>query len=214
VLIMGGPMRAARWHAESVHGGLRKLPMLISLAFSLSIFTLFTAFHHPLEHPWAGVSHQLRAATPVNFGEAMGIVSILFYSGLLMGFVLLAVLQHPTLPLGSFTLIFTLNAVIMTIGLLPDEYPLIPVAAMALAGLAADLLFRQLRPSITRLRALRVFAFAVPAIFYLLHFLALMLTDSIWWPVHLWTGSVVLAGIVGLLFSYAFVPSPRTETPC
>lgn len=211
VLIMGGPMRTAWWPAEPVHGGFTKLPMLISMAFTLSIFTLFTSFHHPLDHPWAGVSHRFRVPTPDDLGQAMGIASILLHVGLLMGVLLLAVLRHPTLPLGSFTLIFTLNAVVMAIEFLPKEYPLIPIAAMAVAGLAADLLFSQLRPSITRLSALRLFAFAVPATFYLLHFLTLMLTDGIWWPVHLWTGSIVLAGTVGWLLSYAFVPQSRYE---
>ncbi len=75
-----------------------------------------------------------------------------------------------------------------------------PVAI--LAGIAADLLLRQLKPSQGRPGALRVFAFAVPVILYLLYFLDLVLTTGIPWSIHLWLGSTIMAGIVGILLSY------------
>ena len=85
-----------------------------------------------------------------------------------------------------------------------DQYRFIPAAAAA--GLAADLLLRWLQPSRVRSGALRLFAFAVPAINYALYFVVLMVTQGIDWSVHLWTGSIVLAGVVGLLLSYLLIP--------
>jgi hypothetical protein len=106
------------------------------------------------------------------------------------------------LPVGSLTLVFTLNAVLMSF--MHDQYRFIPAAA--LAGLAADLLLRWLRPSVVRSGPLRLFAFAIPAIYYALYFVVLIVTQGLGWSVHLWTGSIVLAGVVGLLLSYLIIP--------
>jgi hypothetical protein len=91
---------------------------------------------------------------------------------------------------------------------------LIPVAAIA--GLAAGGLLYQLKPSVARVRALRLFAAAVPLIWYSVYFLALRLTEGIWWSVHMWAGAIVLAGFVGWLASYLVVPplGPQTEDGC
>jgi hypothetical protein len=45
------------------------------------------------------------------------------------------------------------------------------------------------------------------------YFLALRLTEGIWWSVHVWAGAIVLAGLVGWLVSYLVVPplGPQTE---
>ncbi|SRR5712691_5597348 len=39
--------------------------------------------------------------------------------------------------------------------------------------------------------------------------LALLLLGGVWWPIHLWAGGIVLAGITGWLISYLIV-LPRT----
>ena len=108
------------------------------------------------------------------------------------------------LPRGSLTLVFTLNAGLM--GCMRDQPGLIPVAL--LAGLAADGLLRQLRPSVSRVRALRRFAAGVPLLWSSVYFLALHLLHGIWWSVHVWAGVIVLAGLVGWLVSYLVVPPP------
>lgn len=221
-LILTGPLRAAWRRTETDgHSGSLLLPMLISLAFLLGLFTFFTQIIHPIGHPWAAVGNHptsdffpVLAAEPliqghgpssVDVGQAIGIGSVLVQTGLLMGVILLVVRRWGfALPLGGFALVFTLNGMLM--GFMTDEQILIPVAS--LAGLGADLLLRGLKPSVARPGALRLFAFAVPILLYTLYFLALMLTKGIWWSVHLWTGSIVLAGIVGLLMSYLVAPPP------
>jgi hypothetical protein len=56
---------------------------------------------------------------------------------------------------------------------------------------------------------LRIFAFAVPFINYVIYFaVLLLLKGTIAWSVHVWTGTIVETGIVGLLLSYIYVP-PR-----
>ena len=58
---------------------------------------------------------------------------------------------------------------------------------------------------------LGLFTFALPATFYLCYFPALMLTEGIAWSVHLWVGSIMLAGIAGWLLSYLLLPPRSSE---
>lgn len=222
-LIHTGPLRSAwRRSGTQAQGWFAQLPMVFSLALVLSLFTFFTQYSHPFSRPWPAAGNRptstvfpVESPDPLFRGggipglfvaQATGVANILLQSGLLIGVVLLAVRRWGwSLPPGSLTIVFTLNAILM--GFMRDTAALIPGAA--LAGLVADLLLKQLKPSVTRPGALRLFAFAVPAIYYLLYFLTLMLGKGIWWSVHLWAGAIVLAGVVGWLLSYLLVP-PRT----
>src|SRR5262249_15307825 len=103
---------------------------------------------------------------------------------------------------------FTLSAVL--ISFMHDEFRLIPVAI--LGGVAADVLIFLLRPAPNRVRPLRIAAFAVPAIYFLLYFLTLALTGGVAWAIHLWLGAPVMAGILGVLLSSLLVPPYKTPT--
>jgi hypothetical protein len=215
-LMVSGPFRVA-WRQSSDRDVLMPslvdlLPALLSLTFLLSIWTFMTQFGHPLVDTWAAAAVRPRTQHVPMLRQSLGIMSILLQAGLLMGLVLLAIFRW-ILPLGSLTLVFTLNATLMSF--MHDQYRFIPAAAAA--GLAADLLLHWLRPSITRTGAWRLFAFAVPAIYYTLYFVMIMLTQGLDWSVHLWTGAIGLAGVVGLLLSYLLFPPtlymPRWVSP-
>jgi hypothetical protein len=204
-LIVSGPFRAA-WRRpagrnDHTQGWRALLPALLSLTFLLSLWGFMTQFAHPLVDPWAAAGFRPRSQQFPLLRQSFGVVSILFHSGLLMGPVLLLILRWK-LPLGSLTLVFALNAILMSF--MHDQYRFIPAAA--LSGFTADLLLRRLRPCLVRSGALRMFAFAVPAIYYALYFVAIIVTQGIDWSVHLWTGSIVLAGFVGWLLSYLLIP--------
>jgi hypothetical protein len=211
-LIMTGPLRAA-WRRSGV-GETRwftQLPMILSVTYFLSGLTFMTQFAHPFTLPWAATGNKLTDHFAF-FQQAVGILSILLQTELLMGLILLVVWRWGwRLPWGSLTLILTLNAIGMTF-MARDKYlptgrfPLIIVAA--LAGLVADFLLHRLKPSKEHMQSLRIFAFAVPVFFYLFYFLALKLTGGVWWSIHLWTGSILLAGIISWLLSYILIP-PR-----
>jgi Tol biopolymer transport system component len=138
---------------------------------------------------------------PLYLRHSLGIASILLQAGFLVGLVLLALCRW-VLPFGSLTLVFTLNSIFMSF--LDDHSQFIPGAVAA--GLAADLLLRYLKPSAARPGALHLFAFAMPAVFYGMYFVTLLLTTGIGWSIHLWLGSIVLAGMVGWLLSYVLLP--------
>ena len=85
-----------------------------------------------------------------------------------------------------------------------DQWRLIPGAIAA--GLVADLLVRRLVPSPARIPALRLVAFAVPAVDFAVYFVGVALTRGVWWSLPLWSGAIVLAGAAGWLASWLVVP--------
>jgi WD40 repeat protein len=139
------------------------------------------------------------------FRQALGMASILIQTAILMPLVLLAV-RRRVLPFGGLALVFVSTAALM--GLVGNEYRLVPGAFVA--GLAADLLVRRLHPS-TDTRGFRVFAFAVPALYYVAYFAGVQAAGGVGWTIHMWTGAIVIAGIIGVLLSYLIVPPPQPE---
>jgi hypothetical protein len=51
-----------------------------------------------------------------------------------------------------------------------------------------------------------VFAFAVPTIMYVTYFAVLQVMRGVEWPPAVWSGSIVIAGVVGWGVSYVVVP--------
>ena len=122
---------------------------------------------------------------------------------LMMGAALLVV-RRWRLPLGAFALIYTIPSIVSS--LMAKSSPVIAVTILAaVTGLLIDVLYKGLKPSTERKSALRLFAFGVSVVIYAIYFLSLAVIKGIAWSVHLWVGSIVMAGIVGLLLSYVLV---------
>jgi hypothetical protein len=205
-LLISAPFRAGwRRHTNAndlAPGWTALLPQLLSTTLVWSVWSFFTQFAHPLVDTWAAAGYRPPGPRGVTFLRmSLGISGFLLQTGMMMGIVLCMV-RRWALPLGSFTLLFGLHASFMSF--MQDQYRLIPGAA--LAGLGADLLVCWLKPSTERSGALRLFAFTVPIVYYVLYYIALILTQGLEWTVHVWTGSIVLSGVVGLLLSYMLVP--------
>lgn len=208
ILIVTGPLRAA-WQRFPGDRSLRwenGLPALLSASFVLALLAYFTQYAHPFVRTLAGKDDYNLAPF---FNQALGVTNILIQSAFLMGIVLL-LLKRWSLPFGALTLILTLSTVL--ISFLNDQYLWILLALVA--GLFGDVLLHQLHPSPERSTALRLFAFAVPFIVYSFYFLGIAISDGgIAWSIHLWTGSAVLAGVVGLLLSFLALPPPVPVNP-
>src|SRR5207248_10397623 len=108
----------------------------------------------------------------------------------------------------SLTRIIGLNAVRRSLP--QDQYRLIPGAI--LAGVRGDIVLWRVKPKIERPGSIRLVSVAVPVIAYACYFLSLQLTSGIGWSIHLWLGTIVVAGLIGLLMSYLVVP-PAGATP-
>jgi hypothetical protein len=200
-LVLSGPLRAA-WHRTGASPSWRQLgPAICSLTFTYSLLTFLTAYAYPLVTPWPLFASE---SSPTN-----GITGILLQTGLLTGCMLLA-LRRWRLPFGTFTLLLTVNGALM-IAFAPRS-ALIALPTTLLAGLAADLLYRWLQPSLKQPTSIRLFVFLGPAIFYLLYFADLALVgpalfdSGITWTVPFWAGTPVIAGLAGFLLSYVMIP--------
>jgi hypothetical protein len=81
-----------------------------------------------------------------------------------------------------------------------------------LGGLAADIVYRFLQPSLDQPTSMRLFAFLVPAMFYPLYFIDLTImgpiidNGRILWSAPFWAGAPVISGIAGFLLSFAMIP--------
>jgi hypothetical protein len=83
------------------------------------------------------------------------------------------------------------------------------VGALA-GGLLADAALLKLRPSPERPGAVCAAGALMPALLWTAHFGVLQAAYGIGWPVELWTGSIALSSLVGLLVGFLLVlPHPR-----
>ncbi len=205
-LIVAGPFRALwrRPDSQTRQTFLGLLPMLLSLTYILLTINTLGQIFSPVLFLWPAESQQ----NPFG-NQSLAVVSMLFQTIILMGWVLLTV-KRWRLPFGSLTLVLTLNGILLS--LMRDHYWMILVALGA--GIIADLLVWQLQPTPKRPDSFRLFAFLVPVAFYLLYFLTLLLTAHVNWTIHLWLGTVFATGIAGFLLSYLLIPPeiPAEET--
>ena len=192
-------MRAAwaRPGSEEKSGWRGQLPAMLSLLFVLSVITFFTQFANAFTHANV-LAGQNVTSSDTYYRDTTGLASILIPTGIEMAFILLA-LRRWVLPVGSLTMLLTANAALMYLLGIHYSGQHWPVLLAAFAGgVFADVFLAMWKPSMQRVRALRVFAFATPFVTYLLYFLALNLTGGVVWRIHMWLGAAFLAGVVGL----------------
>ncbi|MBI3243293.1 MAG: hypothetical protein HYZ49_13465 [Chloroflexi bacterium] len=206
VLLITGPLRAGLKRANDA-SWLSYFPFLISATLLFSILTFFTDYASPLGGTWI-TSVDRPGQGYVFVTQALGITAFLFQSALLTAIVLVLIRNHKLRP-GALTFMLTINSALMVVmhDIFFGANPALLFVTGVLAGVAADVLVWRLKPSIINIRALRLFSAALPAILYLFYFLAALFTVGLWWSIHLWTGAVVLCGVMGWLVSYLVVPS-------
>ena len=203
-LALSGPLRAA-WRRSGGTPSWGQLgPAILSLTFTFSLLTFFTVYASPLITPWPIID--------TSNSPNRGITDILLITALTMGCVLLA-LRRWRLPFGTFAFMFGLNGALM-VAFSPNSL-LVSVPTALLGGLAADIVYRILQPSLDQPTSVRLFAFLVPVMFYALYFVDLAIVGpiifqgGIIWSVPFWAGAPVIAGITGFLLSYVMIPPAR-----
>lgn len=213
-LMVSGPLRAA-WHRADRMTWRMWLPVLLSALALLSLITFFTSYIHPFIRTSASEVFRPIEHEGEHANLDTGIAAILLQTAVLMSIILLMVRRWSAhLPFGTLTLLLGINTALVTTvfdaGRPIAALPLI--IAAVLAGVASDIALRVLQPSVQRSLALRVFAAFVPVALYALYFGVLFFGGGIWWTIHLWTGTIVLAGIAGWLTSIVTVSAPPQTT--
>jgi Tol biopolymer transport system component len=134
--------------------------------------------------------------------QALGASALLIQAALISGFVLL-ILRHGRIPFGALTVLVGVSGAMMTV--ISDNQWYIAVALVA--GFAGDLIAASAKPSTEKPLTIRIVAFLVPAVWYALYLLALVIWgEGIGWSLHMAVGAPFLAGAVGLLLSFLAFP--------
>lgn len=122
----------------------------------------------------------------------------------------LALSRRFELPFGALTFVF-LGPGLIALAVNPEYAPLL--LAFVVAGLVGDLLVRVAPPAPGRALSLRLFGAAVPLSFALTFFVVAeaVLPRPVAWTVDVWTGSVFLAGLGGVIVTYMTVPDATLE---
>lgn len=207
-LLGSGPLRSAwrRPPGDDAGGVLRWGPMVLSFCYLYSVLTFFTQYADPLYSPIASQVGLGVYVSGDDWSLGLGASAILLQTAILVGMVLVLV-RRRRFPPGSLALVLGLNALGMTVMSNVMPISVVPlILAAVLAGAVGDVLLLWLRPLPGRPAALRLYAFALPVVFYTFYFAALALDGGIWWTVHFWTGSIIVAGIAGFLLSCVAVP--------
>jgi hypothetical protein len=195
-LIVSGPLRAAMRRG----GNRASWPAVISGALTLSMLTFFIQFDQPLIDRWAaGVVPDPRG--PAWMEEELGMIGLILYAAMVAG-LLVILLRRFELPVGSLTVILTINALLVS----PVANHTELVAVALLGGAADDLLLYLIRPSPSRPRSFHTFLFAAPAALTAAYLVVLGSTTGVWWEPTIWAGAVPVTGMVGWLVSFIALP--------
>lgn len=199
-LFVSSPLRAT-WYDTKESRGKDLIPAIVSATLAVLVLLLFTLYVNPL-------TYAVPAEAGAESARSLGIAQILIFTAIMTGSSLMLVRRF-TLPPGTFTFLFGVTSVASTFPELDFEF----VPAIVVAGVFADILYRFTRPSLERIRSFRLFATLVPLVAFGLYYVTISVvsTMSIVWTIHVWAGSVVLAGVTGLLLSYLMVPSVRNQ---
>jgi hypothetical protein len=201
-LMVSGPLIAS-WRRASRGGLMDQLPAVLSLTALFSLFTFFSLF--------AGPYASLIGQGPRPSGSTLEktLLGMYLFSGLLVGMTLVA-LRRGTLPVGALTVMLGVNGVAMILmrGHTPANIQVAFSAVAIAAGAIGDLLLWRLRPSIDRVRELRIFSFLLPVEYFAVYLAVVIAMVGTGWTVHSLTGITLLSGVIGLLLSFVFV-APR-----
>jgi hypothetical protein len=206
VVMVSGPVRAA-WAAPGprVVTGVQLWPVLVSITLAVSVICFFLMYLSPFRGNNVG---QPRNLSPdfewlVEQAQVKSISGVLVTSTLLVG-ALLLVLRRWLPPFGAFTAMFGAVGVGMSA---LDTFERWPLGLCAfVGGIAADVLVVTLRPGPDDVRSVRVTAGLVPLALWIAYFVVFKVFYDLPWTVHMWTGTIFLTAVGGVLLSVLAYP--------
>ncbi len=198
-LMLSGPLMSW-WNKKDVGNWLSQVPMMLSATFIAGLIIFMTQFAHVVDRDMGGSAPE--SSQLVFYTQAMIIMGNLFHASVLTGIALLLLRRGRRLPFLTFTILLTVTMYAMA--MMREGLILVPAAFGA--GLMIDIFYHFVSPIEKNRWALRVLAFALPALLYKFTTLTTILEQGTWWSLHMWTGMPVMAGIAGLLLSFVAWP--------
>lgn len=112
-------------------------------------------------------------------------------------------------PFGTFTVLFTVVAGLMNV--ITGFSTAVTILPALVGGLAADVLTRRLRPSVTHPGALTTVAVLVPAALWTAYYLTLAVAYGLTWDIELPTGLIILNCLAGFALARLMLPVRGVE---
>jgi len=202
LVALSAPLRAAWQDTGAVPTGLREfLPVVVSLALLVALAGFFLLYLSPFLNDAAGarfdrvagVDHDHPSSDVFELQQLLGVASILMTTVMLVVPIQL-LLRRWAPPRGSLTALVGI-VVLLFIGLDEFSQPGLVVAGIA-AGAAGDLAVTKRQP--------RLAGVAVTVVMWVGYFALYQLTvGTVAWSAELWTGTIILAGLVAAAISLA-----------
>ncbi len=199
ILLVSTPIRDA-WSRPSTQSMSWRIhwPVIGSLTLTVAVVLFFLMYLSPFR---ATVAAQPDPTISVRYlvenAQIHLIASVLVTTAVLMT-ALLFLLRRWTPPFGTFTVLFGITAIALS-GL--DSFQRLPLAlAGVVGGLLADGYIAARYP-------IRILATLVPVAIWLPYFVLFKSAYALPWEIHLWLGTVFLAGLSGLGLSVLADPA-------
>jgi hypothetical protein len=187
-------------------GGSADGSLVVTMTLCAAVAMFFTQYFNTFR--FHGVS-----SSPGNredIWEIHAIGSVFVTNAILLGLTFLLVRRWQT-PRWTFTFVYGALA-FANVAVDGRRAAWLHVPAAALAGAVTDILVRRLRPSMSGVRAVRVFSAAVALALASSWFLSLHLLSGVHWAAELWTGTIILAAVEGVGLGLLAFPSASAPT--
>ncbi len=212
-LLVTSPLRSGWATLSRQPKFLEFLPTLLSSFTAFSFATFFHLYAWGLTNVPDGVGYmdwlkQNGGSVMFDHASKLSAMAVLFSNVILLAPVLLLLRRWQT-PFGTFTLMFALNTIGMTV--IGGSVGWYSVTASAAAGLFADAFIAFYKPSPKRILEFRALALLLPLVIWGLHYLVRHLGGGISLEREFWTGITVMAGLTGLVLSVLVVPPSIPE---
>lgn len=195
-LIVAGGLRSS-WARRATESGYVAVLSATLLAATLAFWG---QFDHPFTSQYA--TGPIAAGELAEMYEMLGVLAVVLHTAFLSGVVLSMVRRRQRLPVFALTILFGVTGALIRLIDSPD--PVIVVGLIG--GLWADAVYALLRRSGSGQVQTRIFAFLLPVGLWTTYFLGLRAADGVWWPIHVWTGTILIAAATSCIISYAIDP--------
>jgi hypothetical protein len=207
LLILSGPLRAAWFDADPPPGLRPLLPPVLAATMAAAQLGFFFQYMDGTSVRFMETPY-LPGSESGYFAVVAGVGSVLITTVILMG-TLLLLMKRWVMPFGAGLVLFGGFGLLMEL-LEGFDYRQ-ELIAPVVAGLGVDLLVRTLRPGADRPAALRILAFAVPVLMWVVHFGLFSVSAEINWPVAVWSGLIFFSGLAGVGLSLLAFPFWRGD---